>query len=61
MSRMVGDYDYRGCEIAGVKFSVILNGDVIERIRRIESGGNPIIWKKGEPMTDEVLQIIRLS
>jgi hypothetical protein len=61
MARLVGDYRYSGCVIAGIRYAVIRNGDTIERVRQITSAGNPIVWQIGDPMTEKIMAIITAS
>jgi hypothetical protein len=56
--RLVGDYRYAGCELAGAHYAIIWNGPTIERVREVTPTGNPVIWQAGDPMTDHVLAII---
>jgi hypothetical protein len=55
----IGDYEYGGCEIEGVKYAVVKNGGRIERIRRVEAGGNPVIWQQGDLPDDMFFRVIQ--
>lgn len=55
---IIGDYRYGGCELDGIKYAIVTNGGRIDRIRRIEADGNPVIWEDGQPMTAQIIDII---
>lgn len=59
--RARGDYRYTSCELGGVRYAVIRNGDVVERVREITPTGNPIVWHHGEQMTDLAMVVIAAS
>jgi hypothetical protein len=54
----VGDYHYGSSVIDGQRYAIIENRGVIERIRIIQSIGNPVIWAEGDPLTVEIMAII---
>jgi hypothetical protein len=58
MTWLVGDYRYGSSIIAGQRFAIVKNGEIVERIRVIQKKGNPVIWQEGDPMTEQVIEIM---
>ncbi len=56
--RIVGDYRYGSCVIDGTRYSVVKNYGAVERIRIIQSGGNPVIWQQGDPIDEKIIEIM---
>lgn len=60
MLKMIGDYRYSGAIIDGRKYSIVRNGDEIQRINEVFDGRNAErIWNNDQPMTLDVLEILR--
>lgn len=55
---LIGDYEYSGCRIDDVAYSIIRNGGVIERIRRIGQTDNPIVWQRGDMPSELFFRVI---
>lgn len=58
--QLIGDYRYSGAVIDGRKYSIIRNGDELQRVREV-SDRQPavLLWDASMPMTLDVLNILR--
>lgn len=58
--QLIGDYRYGGAVIDGRKYSIVRNGDELQRVREV-SDFQPavLLWDSSMTMTLEILNILR--
>ena len=57
--RLVGDYRYGGCTIDGIRYAVVKNYDIVERILVSHPHENAdLIWQAGDPIDENILNIM---
>lgn len=49
---IVGDYRYGSCVLDGVRYAIIKNYNIIQCVRRVGKKRNPVIWEKGDLLTE---------
>jgi hypothetical protein len=58
--QLIGDYRYSGAVIDGRKYSIVRNGDELQRVREV-SDRQPavLLWDSSMPMTLAILDILK--
>jgi hypothetical protein len=60
MLKIIGDYRYNGAVIDGRKYSIVRNGDELQRVREIfDDKAAVLLWDKSMPMTLAVLTVLK--
>jgi len=58
--QLIGDYRYSGAVIDGRKYSIVRNGDELQRVREVsDSQPAVLLWDRSMLMTLDVLNILR--
>lgn len=58
--QLIGDYRYSGAVIDGRKYSIVRNGDELQRVKEVfDHQSAVLLWDASMPITIDILNILR--